>query len=135
MLKPNKKIEKITPYQPGKTIEEIKKLYNLTHVIKLASNENSFGTSPNVIQALKAFAGQAHLYADGSCSDLKAELALKLSVESNNIIVGNGSNEIIELIFKTFVAKGDKILSCAPTFAYYKIAAETTFGEYISVPL
>ena len=135
MLKVNGNILNLKPYEPGKTIEEIKKEYKLDNIIKLASNENAFGTSPKAIQALKNFSEKAYLYADGSCSELKSKISEKYEISDENIVTGNGSNEIIELIYRTFTDKGDKIISCLPTFSFYKIAAETTFGEYINIPL
>ena len=135
MLKVNGNIECLKPYEPGKTIEEIKREYNLENIVKLASNENSFGTSPKAVEAIKNYAEKAYLYADGSCFKLKEKISKKLNISFEQLIIGNGSNEIIELILRTFIDKGDKIISCFPTFSFYRICAETTFGSYLDVPL
>ncbi len=135
MLKVNGNIGNLIPYKPGRRIEEIKELYKLDKIIKLASNENSFGTSPKAIDAIKAFADKANLYADGACSDLRKKIAENTGMSVENIIVGNGSNEIIELLFRAFIDKGDNIVSSTPTFSFYKICSQTTFGSFIEVPL
>ncbi len=135
MLKVNGNIPNLVPYEPGKTIEEIKREYGLTDIIKLASNENSFGASPKAVEAIKNIADKAYLYADGSCFQLREKIAEKLGLKVNNITVGNGSNEIIELMFRAFIDRGDNIISCFPTFSFYKICAQTTFGDFIEVPL
>ena len=135
MLKVNGNIDNLLPYQPGKRIEEIKELYKLANIIKLASNENSFGTSPKAVNAIKRFAHKANLYADGACYDLRKKIAEKTGTSVNNITVGNGSNEIIELLFRAFIDKGDDIISSTPTFSFYKICSQTTFGNFIEVPL
>ena len=135
MLKTNGSIDKLVPYKPGKTIDEIKRIYGHKKIIKLASNENSFGTSPKAADAIRNFIEKANLYADGSCIELRSKIAETTGVHYDNITVGNGSNELIELLFRAYIQKGDNIVSCSPTFSFYKICSQTTFGEFIEVPL
>ncbi len=135
MIQPAINIQKIEPYKAGLTIEEVKKKYNLKKIIKLASNENSFGPSPKVIEKLKNFSQKAYIYPDGNSSLLKEKISSNIGLKSYNIILGNGSNEIIELIYRTYLNSGDKIISCYPTFSFYKICASTTNAKFLEVPL
>jgi len=134
-LLPNPQLNKIVLYKPGKSIDEVQKELGLKNVIKLASNENPFGTSPKVKESIIDFLNNIHRYPDPNCINLRKKLSEKLKVHFNEIIIGNGSDEIIELIFKAYINKGDEILSCFPTFSYYKIAAEQTFGTFREIPL
>src|SRR4051812_43394281 len=95
-------IETLSPYVPGKPIEETEREYGITGVIKLASNENPLGPSPSAIEALESAARKVHLYPDGSSYYLVRRLARFLGVPAEEIFVGHGSNEIIELIIRTF---------------------------------
>ena len=87
-------ILEVTPYIPGKPIEEVKRELGLSKVIKLASNENALGPSPKAMQAIKEHLSQIHLYPDGGAWYLKRDLANYLQVTPENIILGNGSDEI-----------------------------------------
>src|SRR5687768_1539143 len=95
-------IETLLPYVPGKPIEETKREYGLDDVIKLASNENPLGPSPAAARALASALGELHLYPDGSSFDLVRALARHLSVDPSQVVVGAGSNELIELVIRTF---------------------------------
>jgi histidinol-phosphate aminotransferase len=135
MIKTAINIDKIKPYRAGMSIEDVKRKYNLVNLIKLASNENSFGPSPKVIEKLKKYSENAHIYPDGNCVSLKEKLSETLNIDTDNIIIGNGSNEIIELTYRTFLYKNEKVVSCFPTFSFYKISASTTNGKYTEIPL
>src|SRR4051812_8575915 len=95
-------IEQLKPYVPGKPIEETEREYGLRDVVKLASNENPLGPSPKAVAAMKAAADQVHLYPDATCFHLVSALSRHLGVASGEIIVGSGSNELIELMIRTF---------------------------------
>ena len=95
-------------YEPGKPIEYVALEFGLdpTQIAKLASNENPFGASPKAIAAAQASLKSAHLYPDGACSQLRAAIAEVRGVDKDTIIVGNGSNEIIELLGHAFLRPG-----------------------------
>ncbi|MBA3661829.1 MAG: histidinol-phosphate transaminase [Gammaproteobacteria bacterium] len=103
----NSSLQNLIPYQPGKPIEELERELGITSSIKLASNENPLGASSLAIQAMQAALRDAHIYPDGSCYDLKNVLAQRLEIQSNQITVGNGSENILELIVKAYLHKGD----------------------------
>ena len=97
-------IESLKPYVPGKPIEETEREYNVTNVIKLASNENPLGPSPMAVEAIEAAARKVHLYPDSSSYYLVRRLAQHLNVEPTEVFVASGSNEIIELAIRTFTS-------------------------------
>ncbi len=121
-LKKNiKRFKNIPDYIAGLDIEDVKKEYNLKRVIKLASNENPFPPSFFVRRKLKKFFKKVNLYPDMEYKVLRENIADFLNLEKENIIVGNGSDEIFDLIFKAFINKKDKIIYPAPSFAIYEI--------------
>jgi len=128
-------IETLTPYPPGKPIEETEREYGISGVIKLASNENPLGPSPLAVQAIEAEARKLHLYPDGSSYHLINRLAEFLKVAPNQIFVGNGSNEIIELIVKTFTTPEDEGLLCSGSFLMYKLALQSHGRRFTEVPM
>src|SRR2546421_12512431 len=93
----------LVPYQPGKPIEEVEREYGIRDSIKLASNENPLGPSPRALAALQEAAPGVHRYPDGGGFYLKQKLAKKLGVDAQEIALGNGSNEILELVARTFL--------------------------------
>lgn len=131
-------IEGLRPYKPGKPIEETERETGVKNPAKMASNENPLGPSPKAVEAIRAAAGQMHLYPDGGCYYLKERLAAHLSrynVEPHNLIIGNGSNEIIEFIIRTFVAPDENIVIGEPSFIIYRLAGISHNREEIAVPL
>ncbi|MBN1782923.1 histidinol-phosphate transaminase [bacterium] len=131
-------IEKLRPYQPGKPIEETKRELGLPDPVKMASNENPLGPSPKAIEAMKAACGEMHYYPDGGCYTLKEALAAHLAqydIEPHNLIIGNGSNEIIEFVIRTFVAPNENIVTGEPSFIIYKLAGISHNRQEITVPL
>ncbi len=125
----------VKPYKPGKPIEELKRELNLKHVDKMASNENSLGPSPKALGVLKKSLGNIHRYPDGSCFYLKKALAKKYRMRPENIIVGNGSDELIVLALRAFINKGDEVIIAEPTFLIYKLAALLDEAHVVTVPL
>ena len=96
--------------------------FDPSNIAKLASNESPFGSSPKAVEAVRAWAENAWLYADGSCYDLKARLAVpKRGVEPEQLILGNGSNEIIELLGHVFLDEGDEVVFGSQAFIVYKL--------------
>ncbi len=128
-------IETLKPYPPGKPIEEAEREYGLKGVIKLASNENPLGPSPLAVKAIEAAARQLHLYPDGSSYHLIHRLASFLGVAPSEVFVGNGSNEIIELIVKTFTTPDDEGLLCKGSFLMYKLALQSHGRRFTEVPM
>ncbi len=113
-------IKDITPYPPGKPIEELEREYGVSNSIKLASNENPWGPSPLAVKAISSALDNLHRYPDGSCYYLVKALAEKDGIDPNNIVVGNGSNEVIEFLVKAFVCEGDEVITSHPSFLMYQ---------------
>jgi len=136
MKRPWKKIlDQVTPYKAGKPIEEVKRELGLENVIKLASNENPLGPSPSVLEAITAAAKDVNRYPDGGCFYLREALSDKLKVSGDNIVFGNGSDEIILLALHAFVNPGDEVVVASPTFLIYNIASMIKGAEIRTVPL
>lgn len=135
MLNVNPKILNITPYQPGRPIEEVKRELGLKEVIKLASNENPLGPSPKAVKAIKGALGKINRYPEGGCFYLRQDLSKKLKVSPENLIFGNGSDEIIDIIIKTFCREDEEILTSEVSFLEYKIIAQQNGRLTRTVPL
>ncbi len=128
-------IEELVPYPPGKPIEELERELGIKGSIKLASNENPLGPSPKALEAIRARLSTLHRYPDGSGYYLKEKLSQKLGVNPEQLILGNGSNEIIELSVRTFLLPGEEALQAFPTFLVYEKVVKAAGGTMISVPL
>ncbi len=120
----NKFLSYLSNYEPGKDIEVIAREYGLKEVIKLASNENPFGTPPKAIESLQQNASKAYLYPDDSMMELKSELAQKYGIENENIIIGAGSDQIIEFAIHSKLNSKNAFLQAGVTFAMYGIYAK-----------
>ncbi|TQR30631.1 histidinol-phosphate transaminase [Campylobacter sp. MIT 99-7217] len=120
----NEVLKKLSNYEPGKDIEVIAREYGVKEVIKLASNENPFGTSPKVQKILQENAAKAHLYPDDSMSELKAKLSSKFGLKNENIIIGAGSDQVIELAIHAKLNSKNAFLQAGVTFAMYEIYAK-----------
>jgi histidinol-phosphate aminotransferase len=134
MIRVADNIRSISPYVPGKPIEEVERELGITGSTKLASNENPLGPSPKAVAAVKKALEGLNRYPDGSGFYLSQALAKKYSVDINQIILGNGSNELIELVVRTFVQPGDEIISADPSFVVYKMITQAAGGTNIIVP-
>jgi histidinol-phosphate aminotransferase len=128
-------IAALVPYPPGKPIEEVEREYGIEGSIKLASNENPLGPSPKAVEAITDGMENLHRYPDGSGYYLKRKLSKHLGVEPEMIILGNGSNEIIEFAIRTFLSPGDEVVMANPSFAVYPIVVKATRGKAVEVPL
>ncbi|MGQ9701216.1 MAG: histidinol-phosphate transaminase [bacterium] len=136
MIKAKEFIERIKPYQPGKPIEEVIRELNLKgEVIKLASNENPLGTSPLAIKAMRRALKESWLYPDDNCFYLKDALAKKFNVSSDEIIVGNGSVEILPLITLAYLNPDDSAVVSHGAFIWYKIAVSIAGAQLIETPM
>jgi histidinol-phosphate aminotransferase len=134
MISASGNIKSISPYIPGKPIEELERELGISGSIKLASNENPLGPSPKAIAALKKVLAGLNRYPDGSGFYLSQALAEKYNVDLHQIIIGNGSNELIELVVRTFVQPGDEIISADPSFVVYKMITQAAGGTNVIVP-
>jgi len=121
-------IDSITPYPPGKPIDELEREYGITDSIKLASNENPWGPSPHAIRALRSELLNLHRYPDGSCYYLTKAIAKKTGLNSSEIVLGNGSNEIIDFLVKAFVQEGDEVITSHPSFLMYQKCVQVRGG-------
>jgi histidinol-phosphate aminotransferase len=128
-------IRTLIPYEPGKPIEEVEREYGISDSIKLASNENALGPSPKALAAIRQKLDQVHLYPDGDCFYLKRGLAQKLGVPPEQLIFGNGSNEIIELAARTFMRPGDEAVMAEQAFVVYQLIVQAVGGKGKAVPL
>jgi histidinol-phosphate aminotransferase len=128
-------IRTLIPYAPGKPIEEVDREIGIADSIKLASNENPLGPSPLALDAMRQKLAQLHLYPDGDCFYLKRALTAKLNVAPDNLIFGNGSNEIIELATRTFMRAGDEVVMARQAFVVYKLVVQAVGGISQEVPL
>jgi histidinol-phosphate aminotransferase len=127
----------IKPYEPGKPIEEVARELNIpeSDIIKMASNENPLGPSPLGIQAIKESADRVNLYPDGGCYYLKNDLAEHLNVKPDNLIIGNGSNEVLQIIADTFVKSDEEVIYAKQAFVVYTLATKVAGATAVTVPL
>jgi histidinol-phosphate aminotransferase len=123
-------------YEPGKPVEELAREMGLnpSDIIKLASNENPLGPSPLALQAMRDTLERSHFYPDGGAWALRNAIAEKLGLERANVILGNGSNEIIEFIGHAFLKPGDEVVTAGHAFAVYSLMAQLFGAKTIEVP-
>ncbi|WP_438351259.1 histidinol-phosphate transaminase [Paenibacillus sp. FA6] len=134
-MKPKSHIVNLPVYQPGKPIEEVKRELGLDEVIKLASNENPYGSSPLVKDAILSELENISVYPDGGAVNLTTALGQHLGVNNDQIIFGCGSDEIIALITRAFFVSGDETIMADQTFSVYKSNADIEGAVCIEVPL
>lgn len=132
----NPQLRDLVAYEPGKPIEDVARELGLNpdEIIKLASNENPLGPSPKAVEAMKIAAEEAHIYPDGGGWKLRNAIADKFGLERGNVVLGNGSNEIIELIGHAFLRPGDNIVVSDHAFVVYKLMAKLFGASSIEVP-
>jgi histidinol-phosphate aminotransferase len=122
-------------YVAGKTMEEIKKEFNLSEVYKLASNENIMGPSPEVRDLIENYKYDLNYYPDSDCTAIRAGIARKLDLIPGNIIIGGGTDQIIEMICDCIIDRQDNIVIADPNFLIYEKATLKCGGSVIKVPL
>jgi len=133
--KARKNVMEFQPYIPGKPIEDVKREYNLKRVIKIASNENALGASPAAISGIRKVLKNINIYPDGNCFKLKEKISAIYGVGINQIIFGNGTDELIELVAKTFLEPGDEIVVSEHAFIRYKMAGDLMNCRVVSIPM
>jgi len=127
-------IRTLIPYQPGKPIDELEREYGVSNSIKIASNENPIGPSPKALAAVQAALPDLHRYPDGDAFYLKKRLSEVRGVHRDRLIIGNGSNEIIELVIRTFLRPGEEVIVAEHAFAIYQIVTQAAAGHTVRVP-
>ena len=127
-------VQKLVPYVPGKPVDELQRELGLTEVVKLASNENPLGTGLKVSAAIQATLPELTRYPDGSGFSLKSALSAKLAVKPEQITLGNGSSEILELVMRTFVAPEHEVVFSQHAFALYPILTQAVGAKATVVP-
>ena len=125
----------MAPYVPGRPADEVKVLFGLDHVVKLASNENPFGPSPRAVEAARHALAGVHSYPDGGSVALRDALAGRFSLARDNVAVGNGSDEIILLLALAYLERGDEAVLAAPPYSIHRSAVLTAGGVAVGVPL
>jgi histidinol-phosphate aminotransferase len=127
-------IRAIAPYQPGKPISELERELGISGIVKLASNENPLGASSAAVAAMQNAIKTIALYPDGNGFELKDALVKRYGVGHNNLTIGNGSNDLLELAARAFLTPGDKVVYSAHAFAVYALATQAVGATGISVP-
>ncbi|MGR9072923.1 MAG: histidinol-phosphate transaminase [Gammaproteobacteria bacterium] len=124
-------VRHLVPYKPGKPMEELERELGLSKIVKLASNENPLGPSPRAIEAIQSFMKDLARYPDGNGFNLKAALASKLMVNANQITLGNGSNEILELVARAFLTRDSEVVFSRHAFAVYPIVTQAVGAKAV----
>jgi histidinol-phosphate aminotransferase len=130
----NSYISSLTPYQPGKPIEELERELGIVSAIKLASNENALGASPHALAAAQLALSHAHIYPDGGCFELKKTLSNFLNLQPNQLTIGNGSENVLEIIVKAYLSRDDKAIISQYAFLTIPLLIKSHGAEIIKVP-
>ncbi len=124
-MEPRASVKNLIPYVPGKPIEELERELGIRGAAKMASNENPLGPSPLAKKALSEHVSNVNLYPDGGCFELRRKLSEKLGVPEDTIVLGNGSNEVIEIVARTFLEPGDEAIYGRHAFIVYPIVTQS----------
>ncbi|NOY63867.1 MAG: histidinol-phosphate transaminase [Nitrospirae bacterium] len=135
MIKPPAYVQAIRPYVPGKPVEELERELGIKEAIKLASNENPLGPSKKALEAIKGHLIKLNRYPDGGGYYLKQRLTEKLGVSEDHLILGNGSNELLDIAVRTFMTPSDSAIMAEPSFVVYPMAVQSIGARSIKVPL
>lgn len=127
-------VQSLTPYEPGKPIDELAREYGVTGAVKLASNENPLGPSPRALEAMRASLAGVALYPDGAGFMLRNKLAARHSVASRQITLGNGSNDVLDLVARAFAGPGREIVFSQYAFAVYPIVTQAVSARARETP-
>ena len=129
-------VREIAPYVPGKPIAETARELGLREadILKMASNENPLGPSPKALEAIRAAVNELNYYPDGSGFELKAILARKLALKAENLVLGNGSNDVLELVARAFLTSADSAVYSQHAFMVYPLVVQAIGAKHIEVP-
>jgi len=122
-------VQALRPYEPGKPVETLERELGIREAVKLASNENPLGPSPRAVEALRNALGNLHIYPDGNGFALKQALAERHGVTPAQVTLGNGSNEILELVARTWLAPGRNAVYSRHAFAVYPLVVQAVSAE------
>jgi histidinol-phosphate aminotransferase len=134
-VEPNEWVFTIPEYIPGRSKEEIARQYGAANPIKLASNENPLGASPKALQAIREAMAASHLYPDPDSKNLRTAAARFFACNVEDIVAGNGSDEIIDLICRAYLKPGDEVIIPSCTFSYYRIASLACGAQVVASPM
>jgi histidinol-phosphate aminotransferase len=137
-IKTREWILEIPVYEPGRPIEEVARelgFDDISEIIKVASNENELGPSPKALKAMAAAASEMHRYPDGGCFYLKDKLAAKLGVKPQNLLFGNGSNELIEFLGHVLLGPDTNLVISEGAFVVYRLVAALFNAQVIAAPM
>ncbi|MCW9023333.1 MAG: histidinol-phosphate transaminase [Gammaproteobacteria bacterium] len=127
-------VRSLQPYQPGKPLDELEREYGVSQAVKLASNENPLGPSPHALIALQSELNDLSRYPDGNGFALKTTLASHLNINTSQITLGNGSNDVLEFLARAFVSAGKEVIFSQHAFAVYPIVTQAVGGKAVVVP-
>ena len=130
----NKGIDGLSPYEPGKPIEDLERELGIKNAVKLASNENPVGPSPKIIDSIEKIVKETHRYPDGNATRLKAKISRKFNILENQVTIGNGSNDIIEFVARSFLGPNDSAVYSEHAFAVYPLVVRAVGAMGIEVP-
>ena len=130
----NRGIDDLSPYEPGKPIEDLERELGIENAIKLASNENPMGPSPKIFDSIENVLKETHRYPDGNATRLKSTIARKFNVTDNQVTIGNGSNDIIEFVARIFLSRNDSAIYSEHAFAVYPLVVKAVGAKGIEVP-
>lgn len=128
-------IRSLKPYVAGKPLEELKREYGIEDAIKLASNENPLGPSPKALDAIRGAIEKLHRYPNGGGYDLCERISKRLKVQPENIVLGNGSDDIIAMLARVLLQPGDEAVLPQPSFLFYDIVIRASGAVPVAVPL
>lgn len=131
---PRPAVRKLAPYVPGRPIEEIEAQYGISGALKLASNENPLGPSPKGVAAALAAASSVHIYPDGSGTFLRRALSERHGVPADQVLLGSGSCELIDICVRAFVDPGEEVVVPAGIFRMFPVAVGRAGGTFVEVP-
>jgi histidinol-phosphate aminotransferase len=122
------------PYKPGTSADEVRRRYGIEQPVKLSQNENPLGTSPRALEALRSIAALSD-YVEDDHATLKARLVAPYGLDPSSVVLGHGSNELIQLVYTAFIDAGDDVVIAKPTFSLFKKDADIFGARAIEVPL
>jgi histidinol-phosphate aminotransferase len=125
----------LKPYVAGKPLEELEREFGIKDAVKLASNENPLGPSPMALEAIRRSAENLHRYPNSGSYDLCQHLAGQLNIKCENIVLGNGSDDLIAMLAQVLLQPGDEAVLPEPSFLFYKIVIQSSGAVAVGIPL
>jgi len=125
----------LKPYVAGKPLEELEREFGIRDAVKLASNENPLGPSPMALDAIRRSAANLHRYPNGGSYDLCHHLARQLNIKCENIVLGNGSDDLIAMLARVLLQRGDEVVLPEPSFLFYQIVIQSSGAVPVGIPL